>query len=207
MVVKVCGLIQPENIADLLAIEPKIDYFGSISYADSPRHCDDALLEKLSFGADASQKVLVVVDMSIEDILTHCEKYGYTIVQLHSSNYTKQQAIQLIDAGLEVWKVFSIKYDLPREIEKWHGYADLFLFDTKTPKHGGSGEQFDWSVLSAYKGPTAFILSGGVGIQDATRVRKYKHEFCIGVDINSRFETEPGIKDVGLVSEFLNKVK
>lgn len=207
MVVKVCGLIQPENITELLTIEPDVDYFGSIIYPDSSRHCSDKLLEQLNGLVEPSKKVLIVVNESITDILSKCETYGYSVVQLHSEQYTKQQAIELIDAGIEVWKVFSIKYDIPKEVEKWHGFADLFLFDTKTPLQGGSGEQFDWSVLNAYDGPTAFLLSGGISLEDAKRVKKYKHEFCIGVDINSRFESEPGIKQTDLITEFIKTVK
>jgi phosphoribosylanthranilate isomerase len=88
----------------------------------------------------------------------------------------------------------------------YEGLVDYFLFDTKCPTVGGSGRQFDWSVLSAYDGETPFLLSGGIGPNDAERVKAFHHPKCIGIDLNSRFEIAPGMKDVAALRKFLNEL-
>jgi phosphoribosylanthranilate isomerase len=85
--------------------------------------------------------------------------------------------------------------------------CDYFLFDTKTPLPGGSGQKFDWSSLSAYRGTTPFLLSGGISPDDADRVEAFVHESCIGIDLNSRFETSPAYKDIRLLQSFIDKIK
>ena len=93
----------------------------------------------------------------------------------------------------------------------YEGLVDYFLFDTKCPSVGGSGLQFDWSVLSAYDGNTPFLLSGGIGPDDAERLTSHlsplisKH--CIGIDLNSRFEVAPALKDINKLKEFIKKVR
>ena len=82
-----------------------------------------------------------------------------------------------------------------------------FLFDTKCKTVGGSGEQFDWQVLEQYDGETPFLLSGGIGPDDAERVKSFHHPQCIGIDLNSKFEIEPALKDVEKLKEFLGKIK
>ena len=84
--------------------------------------------------------------------------------------------------------------------------VDFFLFDTKGKMVGGNGEKFDWSVLSAYKGKTPFLLSGGIGPDDAERVKAFHHPMCVGIDLNSRFEQSPGLKDVTILKEFIEKL-
>ena len=102
-------------------------------------------------------------------------------------------------------KAFNIatKEDLDATVA-YAGLVDYFLFDTKGKGVGGSGEKFDWSVLEAYNGDTPFLLSGGIGPDDAARVKSFRHPRCIGIDLNSRFEIEPGIKDITKLKTFLN---
>ena len=83
----------------------------------------------------------------------------------------------------------------------------MFLFDTKCDTVGGSGQHFDWSVLERYDGNTPFLLSGGIGPEDVEKVKSFHHPKCVGIDINSRFETEPGMKDVDLLRSFISQVK
>jgi phosphoribosylanthranilate isomerase len=95
------------------------------------------------------------------------------------------------------------------DIAAYKDYADCvdyFLFDTKCPSVGGSGQQFDWSVLDAYDGEVPFLLSGGIGPDDAERVSNFHHPKCIGIDLNSKFETEPAMKDVAAIGKFLNEL-
>ena len=89
----------------------------------------------------------------------------------------------------------------------YEGMVDYFLFDTKAQLPGGSGQQFDWSILSAYDGNTPFLLSGGIGPDDAERIRVFHHPQCIGIDLNSRFELSPGLKDVRKLKTFLETIK
>ena len=89
---------------------------------------------------------------------------------------------------------------------KYEGIVDYFLFDTKCPTVGGSGQQFDWSVLDSYEGETPFLLGGGIGPDDAARVSSFRHPKCVGIDLNSKFESSPAYKDVTTLSRFLNEI-
>jgi phosphoribosylanthranilate isomerase len=123
-------------------------------------------------------------------------------------------APSLADGGFPaIIKAFSIATaaDL-RQTSAYHGLADLFLFDTKGPSAGGNGRKFDWSVLSAYAGPTPFLLSGGIGPADAEALRQlplldgFPVEHCAGIDLNSRFELAPGLKDIHLLQDFIKTI-
>ena len=93
------------------------------------------------------------------------------------------------------------------QTKAYEGLVDYFLFDTKATLPGGSGQQFDWSILEAYKGETPFLLSGGIGPDDAERVKSFRHPRCAGIDLNSRFEVAPALKDVKKLKEFLEKIQ
>ena len=123
-------------------------------------------------------------------------------------------APSLADGGFPaIIKAFSIATaaDL-RQTSAYHGLADLFLFDTKGPSAGGNGRKFDWSVLSAYAGPTPFLLSGGIGPADAGLLRQlplldgFPVEYFYGIDLNSRFELAPGLKDIHLLQDFIKTI-
>ena len=120
----------------------------------------------------------------------------------------KRTLIPDIAPNIKVIKALSVasKEDVARS-KDYEGLVDLFLFDTRCPTMGGSGKQFDWDVLSAYNGHTPFLLSGGIGPDDAERVRQFDHPMLAGIDLNSRFETEPGRKDVDLLRTFIQQVR
>ena len=90
--------------------------------------------------------------------------------------------------------------------KQYEDCVDAFVFDTKCTCVGGSGKQFDWSVLDGYDGEKPFLLSGGIGPDDAARIRDFKHPKMMGIDLNSRFETEPGMKNVELLKQFLTQL-
>jgi phosphoribosylanthranilate isomerase len=103
----------------------------------------------------------------------------------------------------------AISVSCKEDIEAWRDYADCvdyLLFDTKCPTAGGSGQQFDWQLLDAYDGDIPFLLSGGIGPGDAPRVKAFSHPRCIGIDLNSRFELQPGLKDVDALRSFINSL-
>ena len=159
-------------------------------------------------------RVGVFVDDMPQNIVTRVYNYDLDYIQLHGSEprETCENLRSTLDPdikkGIRIIKAINVA--TVEDIQKYKEYVgavDLFLFDTKTQLAGGSGQQFDWQVLEAYDGDTPFLLSGGIGPEDADRIRAYRHPKCIGIDLNSKFEIEPGLKDVDKLREFLLKLK
>ena len=130
------------------------------------------------------------------------------MIQLHGNESPEQISHLLsLTSHLSIIKAFNIATaeDL-KSTASYTGLADYFLFDTKGPSVGGNGEKFDWSVLDSYEGETPFLLSGGIGPDDAARVSSFRHPKCVGIDLNSKFESAPALKDVTTLSRFLNEI-
>ncbi len=174
------------------------------------RHIDE---EGQPSGGIYINKVGVFVNASAQDIITHVVNYRLDAIQLHGLETPtficnlKATLIPDICSRIKVFKAVSIASaeDFCR-CSQYEGIVDMFVFDTKCAGHGGSGRQFDWSVLDSYKGNTPFLLSGGIGFEDAERIKNIRHPKLAGVDLNSRFELEPGVKDVELLKAFVNKI-
>ena len=148
-----------------------------------------------------------------QNIVTRVFNYKLDIIQLHgheSPTLIRNLRLTLdpdIRPGIKIIKAISVEtIDDIATYKDYSDCVDYFLFDTKCKTVGGSGEQFDWSILDAYDGELPFLLSGGIGPDDAERVRAFHHPKCIGIDLNSRFETEPGIKDVDALRRFLSQL-
>lgn len=199
MMTKVCGMRDAQNIRDVEALG--IDWIGMIFWPRSKRY----VAEVPSYLPEHLKKVGVFVDSTLDDILQHISDYQLDIIQLHgqeSPDFAKALKPHTII------KAFNIeKADDLLQTEKYKGIADYFLFDTKGKMAGGNGQKFDWSVLTAYQGKTPFLLSGGIGPEDAESVRSFHHPRCIGIDLNSRFESEPGFKDINQLKTFINKLR
>ena len=199
MITKVCGMRDAQNIRDVEALG--IDWIGMIFWPKSKRY----VAEVPSYLPEHLKKVGVFVDSTLDDILQHISDYQLDIIQLHgqeSPDFAKALKPHTII------KAFNIeKADDLLQTEKYKGIADYFLFDTKGKMVGGNGQKFDWSVLTAYRGKTPFLLSGGIGPEDAESVRSFHHPRCIGIDLNSRFESEPGFKDINQLKTFINKLR
>ena len=199
MITKVCGMRDAQNIRDVEALG--IDWIGMIFWPKSKRY----VAEVPSYLPEHLKKVGVFVDSTLDDILHHISDYQLDIIQLHgqeSPDFAKALKPHTII------KAFNIeKADDLLQTEKYKGIADYFLFDTKGKMVGGNGQKFDWSVLTAYQGKTPFLLSGGIGPEDAESVRSFHHPRCIGIDLNSRFESEPGFKDINQLKTFINNIK
>lgn len=199
MITKVCGMRDAQNIRDVEALG--IDWIGMIFWPKSKRY----VAEVPSYLPEHLKKVGVFVDSTLDDILQHISDYQLDIIQLHgqeSPDFAKALKPHTII------KAFNIeKADDLLQTEKYKGIADYFLFDTKGKMVGGNGQKFDWSVLTAYQGKTPFLLSGGIGPEDAESVRSFHHPRCIGIDLNSRFESEPGFKDINQLKTFINKLR
>ena len=194
----------PENIAQIVALKP--DFLGFIFYPKSPRYAEPLDVEAMNSLPRSVLKIGVFVNESLDDILETVKKYSLNGVQLHGSE-SEELCYTFKSAGLLVFKAFSIAdpsdFDLTEEYE---GTCDFYIFDTKTPQHGGSGQKFDWSMLSAYQGNTRFLLSGGITADDADAIKAIDHPKLWGVDLNSRFEMEPSRKDAEKLAGFLGQL-
>jgi phosphoribosylanthranilate isomerase len=206
MKIKVCGLTDPLNVLAVAKAEP--DYMGFIFYSGSSRFVgtepDRRLFSTLRYGA---KKVGVFVDEEINKMLAFSVTAGLEIVQLHG-NESVQICSELKSSGLVVIKSFNIDKDFGFEpLIKYLPVCDYFLFDTKSEFQGGSGKKFNWSKLEEYTLDKPFFLSGGIGPDDWGAIEKISNRAFYAVDINSRFETAPGIKDASLVKKFINDLK
>ncbi len=173
----------------------------------------------LSFGegqggeAAIPKFVGVFVNDMPQNIVTAVYNYHLSYVQLHGDESPvmignlRRTLVPDIVPQIKIIKAISVSSaeDLKR-CEQYEGHVDLFLFDTKCKGYGGSGQKYDWSVLEAYTGQTPFLLSGGIGPDDADRLRDFHHPQCIGIDLNSKFETAPGMKDINLLQNFLHQL-
>lgn len=221
--IKVCGMRDADNCRAVAALG--IDFLGFIFYPKSPRYTPRAVAEAeiVPDTATAShdgtmmrkpQRVGVFVDETPQTLIAHICHDRLDYVQLHGHerpemiDHLKRTVTPDIRHSLKVIKAFSIaKPDDLLQTKAYEGVADLFLFDTPTESHGGSGKKFDWQVLRSYDGLTPFLLSGGIGPEDTDRIRAFQHPHCIGIDLNSRFETAPGIKDVETLRQFTAKLR
>jgi phosphoribosylanthranilate isomerase len=189
-----------------------VDLMGFIFWPKSSRYVS----ERPSYLPTKCKRVGVFVDATIDDIKQKIEKYRLDFVQLHgheSPDYIR--ALRVVDGfPVDTRLIKAISVSSRDDIATYKGYegiVDYFLFDTKAQLPGGNGQQFDWSVLSAYDGNTPFLLSGGIGPDDAERLTSHlsplisKH--CIGIDLNSRFEVAPALKDINKLKEFINTIR
>jgi tryptophan synthase alpha subunit len=205
MKLKVCGLRDSANISSIAAVGP--DYMGFIFYAKSPRFVQELPqnlvpeLRKIQI-----EPVAVFVNEDLSTIMKIVKFHGFRHIQLHGQE-TPETCALLRSQGFKVIKSFSIAE--PSDLQacpKYEDYCDFFLFDSKTPLHGGSGKHFDWKILQEYDGKTPFFLSGGIGPDDVEPIMAFYHPKLECIDINSRFETKPSIKDVNLVKFFKDQL-
>lgn len=220
MIIKVCGMTQPANIAEVA--EAGADWIGFVFYPPSPRFMSmipsqSGLLPDRARPLclpDGVKKAGVFVDASAQDIITRVVNFGLDIVQLHGDEpptmlrNLRRTLEGGIRPGVKLVKAISISSagDMARCAD-YEDCADLLLFDTRCPGAGGSGRQFDWSALYAYNGSLPFMLSGGIGPSDEERIAAMGHPKLAGVDLNSRFETAPGVKDAALVGKFIARLR
>lgn len=203
--VKVCGMKYPSNILDVGALQP--DLMGFIFYPKSPRYAEPLDIATLESLPRNIKKIGVFVNEDLDKILTIVFKYKLDGVQLHGAE-NKEICSRLRDAGLLVIKAFSIAEAYNFVLTKnYEGACDYFLFDTKTEAYGGSGLKFNWAILSEYTGETPFLLSGGIAADDAEAILKIEHPKFAGIDLNSKFETSPGLKNVEMLNVFLSELK
>ena len=202
MKIKICGL--RDNFEEVLALKP--DFVGMIFYPKSPRYVGDCQDERLKRRLTDTKKVGVFVNADYETIIKAAGEYNLDAIQLHGGE--TPQLCEFLRQDFIVIKAFSIATveDLTK-LEAYDGVVDYFLFDTKTSGYGGSGQKFDWSVFDRIPIPQKFLLSGGISLDDIPTVKNLKINDFIGVDLNSKFETAPGMKDIKKLSEFFKMIE
>lgn len=201
MIIKVCGLNNGDNINQLMKLD--LDFMGIIFYRKSSRFFSSATLPK-----SEKKYVAVFVDESLDVIKKIINKYKFEYVQLHGNE--DQKYCKEISSLCNIIKAFRIndRFDL-NEIEKYSKYCKYFLFDTFTESYGGSGKKFNWDLLLNYDHKKDFILSGGINLELINSIKKLKNQLpnLIGVDLNSKFEIKPGLKDINRVKKFIKSIK
>lgn len=205
LLIKICGMKFPQNIRATASLKP--DFMGFIFYPKSPRYAESLDIETLISIPKSIKKIGVFVNENLENILTIVYKYKLDGVQLHGKELS-EMCKEMRDAGLIVIKAFSVEAAYNFKVTKdYEGVCDYFLFDTKTDAFGGSGIKFNWKILNEYKGETPFLLSGGLASDDAEAILKIDHPKFVGIDLNSKFEVKPGLKNVELLRDFLKQLK
>lgn len=206
MKIKVCGMKYPDNIEHLSLIP--IDYMGFIFYPKSLRYIDKILPETILSQTKDILRVGVFVNEKIELIFSRIEKYKLDVIQLHGSEHPKYCSDLLRSfPNIKIIKAFSISS--PNDLhstKEYNSVCDFFLFDTKSTQYGGSGKKFDWSLMDFYTGELPFFLSGGISMEDVGKIKEIKHPKLYGLDLNSKFELEPGRKNIELIKEFIEEI-
>lgn len=195
-----------QQVQQLAGID--VDYAGFIFYHKSPRFVENKI-DPLQLKALTSiQKVGVFVNESKETILQKVDEYGLNMVQLHGDE--APGFCMLLKEKVEVVKAFRVKGDesLAEILMPYEGAADYFLFDTKAQEYGGTGKKFDWSVLENAAISKPYFLSGGIGSSGMKQVKLFTAANDVfSLDLNSRFETAPGVKDIDAIREFCRNLK
>lgn len=208
MNIKVCGITQLKQLQQLEALN--IDFAGLIFVKDSPRYMGHKIDGKSLKHSDFDlKKVGVFKNPEMIDVLDAIDEYGLDVVQLHGDE--SPEMCEDLSGEVEVIKAFSIDgdtKDIDALVVDYDAVCDYYLFDTKADgETGGTGKQFDWKILAKAKIEKPFFLSGGISVEDIDKVKRFKHPDYFGVDINSKFEKEPGVKDMAQVLLFKKGLK
>ena len=204
--IKVCGLKDIENVSELVKAAP--DFIGFIFYPGSVRYVGKNPKIKL-FRQIPSDiiKTGVFVNESTAKVTEAINRFRLDAVQFHGSE-SADFCNHFRKKGIIIIKAFPIETDFDfNQLNPYLECCDYFLFDTKTRGYGGSGIKFDRDILVGYKFDKLFFLSGGIGYEDTGEIKNLKHKELYGIDINSRFEICPGIKDIFLVKSFIDEIR
>jgi len=198
--IKICGMKHPDNILEVAALLP--DYMGFIFWEKSARYFDGVIPEL----PKSIKKVGVFVNETTAIIFEKVSKHDLQAVQLHGHESVAfcEELRKILPKDIEIIKVFSVQDEFDFGIlEPFEAVCDYFLFDTKGKLPGGNGTTFDWKVLENYPSTKPFFLSGGIGLEELEAVKEIiKTELAVyAIDVNSKFETAPGLKNLKLVTE------
>ena len=205
--IKVCGMKNAANIAAVSQLMP--DYLGFIFYPGSKRFIGNTG-EEVRTEIDKLATVVrtgVFVNDSAGVVLDRVKEFGLDAVQLHGGE-SPETCLELKVAGCEVIKAFGLDESFDFSLlTKYEQVCDYFLFDTKTDSHGGSGTAFNWKLLEKYALDKPYFLSGGLGPENIEQIQSINDERLYAVDLNSKFETQPGIKDVQKLEQAFKRLK
>ena len=229
---KICGMLHPENIREVAALQP--DYLGFIFFKGSKRYAGAVLPEVLEALPENIKRTGVFVNETLETVLSLVHKYQLNALQLHgaeSPEYCRELKVGLASMGVsaptelhanstavktettgatgkvQLIKAFGVNEDFDfSRLNAYAGIVDFFLFDTQTPDHGGSGKQFDWQLLDKYTLNLPYFLSGGIGVESAEMLNSIVDHRLFAIDVNSKFEIEPGLKDLEKLKTFKSKL-
>ncbi|MDX6183388.1 phosphoribosylanthranilate isomerase [Flavobacterium sp. Fl-77] len=203
MKLKICGMKYPDNILEVGSLLP--DYMGFIFWEKSARYCNGEIPELIK----TIKKVGVFVDETVENIISKINHYDLQAVQLHGEESVAfcQELKDKIGNRIEIIKVFSVEATFDFEVLlPFEKVCDYFLFDTKGKLPGGNGVTFDWKILENYKSEKPFFLSGGIGIEEIPVIKNLNLPIY-AIDVNSKFETVPGLKNKSLLRKFQKTLK
>ena len=198
MKLKVCGMREKNNIISLADLKP--NYIGFIFWISSARYVDQSTPSL----PEAIKKTGVFVDATIEFIQSTIQNHQLKAVQLHGEE-TPDYCSIIQKFGVEVIKSFSIKDQFDyNKINIYEDYCDYYLFDTKGKLPGGNGYAFDWTLLNAYPSKKPFFLSGGIGPNELIKIKDLINTSLplYAIDVNSKFEYSPGLKNIDLIRQF-----
>ncbi len=205
MKIKICGMKYQDNIKQVADLQP--DYLGFIFYKKSKRNFDRDIPEV----SEKINKTGVFVNESVDFILEKVKKYNLKAVQLHGDE-SPQLCKQLKEKkGLEIIKVFSVGENFNFDILKpYEVVSDYFLFDTKGKDKGGNGITFNWELLKGYSSNKPYFLSGGIGLEELNDLQQFfktkASKYCFALDLNSKFEIEPGSKNIKDLEYFIKNL-
>jgi phosphoribosylanthranilate isomerase len=204
MLIKICGNSQQQNIEQVAMLKPNL--MGYILHPPSPRDISKGIESLLFYKIPNDiSKVLVTVDLPIDQLKEIVQQYGFDTVQLHGSetpSYCNEaKGFAKVIKAFKVWDKLLIN-----QLKDYEGKVDLFLFDTDGKLAGGNGYKFNHSILDSYPLKTQYFIAGGIGPEDAEYIKSLNLPQCIGLDLNSRFETEPGVKDINSLKRFLKQL-
>ena len=203
--IKICGMREQGNIREISGLHP--EYMGFIFYPGSKRYA--GRLSPLAVKGLPARitRVAVFVNASSEEIKTTCRAYSIRTLQLHGDE-TPDFCQDLRETGFKVIKAFPVGKSLDvAKMETYKNSADFLLLDTSADGFGGTGKKFDWRQLKKYDSELPFFLSGGIGPDDAEQIRKINVPQLYAVDLNSRFEIRPGLKNVVELENFIRKIR
>lgn len=208
MKIKVCGVNDLQQLKELNELE--IDYTGMIFYPASPRSVLDNLKgEEVRNLHLSAKKTGVFVNDPVEEILRQVTEYGLDMVQLHGDE-TPVFCNHISDhvTLIKAFRVGETQTEIDRMVREFEDVCDYYLFDKGSMGiYGGTGQKFDWKLLKDAEINKPFFLSGGIEFEDLEALGNFHHPYFYGIDINSRFELSPGIKDMRKIKQFVQGIK
>jgi phosphoribosylanthranilate isomerase len=202
--IKVCGMKEPRNILDVAMLKP--EYMGFILYRHSERHISLKDVIKVSGEIpEGIMKVGVIVNEPVENAKKIARSRVFDLLQLHgneSAGYCRD-----LSGVIKIIKAFSIAGSLPEKLPEYQAYCSMFIFDAAGAGFGGNGKKFDHGILQNYSLDTPYLLSGGISPDDSGYIMTLKNYRMSGVDLNSRFESQPGVKNIELLKKFIKNIR